>query len=338
MIIHRIEIKSQVVQLGVRIAIAVIGFCTIALLLASDKLLRDFVLYLPLTTFAAVLTDFGKVELTSVFGLSHGNFIKAKKLIRIFVVAYVLSLLVLRFAPDYLLPKLDYLILFLSLTFLGLVQVPIDVILRGILFSERKTWPIYLYQGVLSLSSVITCLFGYLNIIGSEIIVIIYASLPTIILSICFHFRLIRFSPSFGMASSHSIKIKAKSLFMKSLPILIYSLLTLLIDRKFSGLGLEIGNRVFFFLIGFFMVRITAREKVFKKNTHYLIAFIVSCFGLSFVLQVASQLSEITTRDFLMNIVARTFLSPIYVIMMLVMSIVYSFFIASYQKFIHQDR
>ncbi len=338
MVINWKKIHSEFSQFTVRVMIALIGFCTIALFLASDKLLQSFVLYLPFATFAGVLTDFGKVELTSAFGLTNRNFIKAKRLIYIFTTVYALSLLTLNLIPNHHLPKLDNYVLFLSLAFLGLTQVPIDIILRGILFIEKKGWPVYIYQSILSFANITICLLWYVGLINPALTIVSYVLLPSIILKICFQFNLIQFFTNLESSHSHSTNLRLTSVVIKVAPVIIYSLLTFLIEYKLSErFGLAISNRVFFFLNGFLMVRIMGREEVVKNVSYYLVILTIFSFALSFFLQIVNKASFPITINLVTEIVNTTFLSTQYVGMMLFMSIIYAFFIVSYQRFIYRS-
>lgn len=308
-----------------RIINAILGYLFIIISI-EDKNMYYYVMLVPLSILASLLVDFGRTELSSKYGLSHSQ-IKASlyewKFIALVSIIVIIISNYLNFEEKKIIAA--------SVIFSGIIQVPIDCLLRSMMYNQKSPMLLYLYQFSLALSNIVTLLLYRFHIINLTSLLVVICIASGVMIEIFVFFNIFRFKElevKF-IEFKKSIRLIILSLIYKTLPMFIYTV-GLYISEIFQSKALAFQNRTMFFAFGFCQVRVISRQNFDQSKTKLFFMLILAATILAGPLIIYDKLKNNQTliiNDFIDDLF-------LFIIISVLVAFGYAFVLALYREFI----
>lgn len=243
-------------ELLLRLLNASLGYLSIVLAVRQGGMLKEYALYLPITTLFSIAFDFGRSETVTRGRVSIASMRPIKQG---FFQLLLLSLITLCFAPRITSAFGGALKeIFLVLAISGAMQAYIDVFLRAVMLHSARSMFVSVYQTICATLNLITIALSVRWVGSEKIAAWILAFLPSVV---CCAYVL----PTLAKASFGSDPRKAATMTERAIAALVKVLPSGIYAGQMAVIralvpGYEVFARASFFIFGFFHIRLMARQ------------------------------------------------------------------------------
>lgn len=218
---------------------------------------NDYVMLTPVASISSLFFDFGRVELTSKYGLSNTEISQIKSEITTIFITGLLILLI----SKWIVFISNYYIICLSLLINGAVQIPIDCIIRFYALKKNSILRLYFYQTGCIVSG-LSIIFTY-SVFKLELLTLLLTlTFSNTIVFLIVYGPVVPFLEDTSYYAVRSLKnhsMRLRSIIFKITPSFIY-LFFYMVSQQLDDTILQNFNRSAFFFFGFLQVRLLLKD------------------------------------------------------------------------------